>query len=798
MEKVKGIDADSAMGRCRTDETGSAVGVARMHAADSYAGIGELLQEHIDQSSESAWRKIRAKIDYTYDALDLALAPLDAETRFHREIETRLARGQKLLLKPNLVNAANIDHQTHGPTRASTTCTEWPFVAALMRWFHDRLSINYHQMALGEAATCMTSLAAEYTRLNLHARPITAEAVIEGKSGDFYGGWGFYFVRRYLAESHPAGHRDDPMRGHDESVAGSYLPPGLAGDRLMVYDLNRLNDDPTRGREVSVDDGANFDSITLHKVVVGGVPEDAEDMRAYPGSILINVPKLKVHNVALLTGVIKNLGIGLYPMLSARAGGHAWDYSAPHNAVPGMKQPIPHQVWEPHIDQNTGLPRRKADGRYEVKKTAGLLGTMVDIIKAVASQDIFMMHVVDAVEMINLEHTGMLPGDKVPEGLVFAGLDPVATDLACARYMFSNVSSEEARKAGLDDGHGGRFPQRVPVPVVEGSNIVTRTGYDCPLARDALFQYAERRGLGQRRYYVIGGDARTGSPLASVKGRLGSVSDGRFSDIFATTLYYDIYKVQWDLQLTSLSYLEAVDTLAGSSLKKEFLEAFDDDGDGVVGYEDFGKTGALGAMIYLAGMAVSSMGTEDSGFLRGGFSLNTTMLRCSDPAWNPRGHDLFKELARGAHCWVAQMVSEVEMENQDPFLPSLTFGRGKWPSYQLASFVRTGLVIFGREYPNGVDPVSLYGLVLRHADLTQNDGKYLGHVRRQPDPAGVGRYFAAVERGEADPLDFVFYVPAGYGSVAGSHVPGIEETDDPEKLFTAVFGGGKEEWRGTV
>ncbi len=798
MVRVKGVQLKSAMGSCRTDETGSAVGVARMDAAESYAGVGELLQEYIDQSSESTWMKIKAKIDYTYEGLDSALASLKVETGFDREIETRLARGQKLLFKPNLVNTACIDPQTHGPTRARTTCTEWPFVAALMRWFHDKLGIDYNRMALGEAATCTASLAAEYTLLNQGATPITTEAVIEGRSGDFYGGWGFYFVRKYLAESHPAEHDDDPMRGYEESVTGNYLPPGLAGNRLMVYDLNRVSDDPSRGRNVRVQDGANFSSITLHKVVVGGVCGAAKDLRAYPGAIVINVPKLKVHNVALLTGVIKNLGVGLYPMQSAASGGHKWDYSVPHNEVPGMKQPLPHQVWEADIDPDNGLPRRDTDGRYAVKKTAGLPGTMVDIIKAVAGQDIFMMHVVDAIEAINLEHTGVLPGDRVPEGLVFAGLDPVATDLACARYMFSNVSSEEAEKAGLDDGHGGRFPQRVPVPTVEGSAIVTRTGYDCPLARDTVFQYAEKRGLGQRKYYVTGGDVRTGSPLASVKGRLGQVSDGGFSDIFTTTMYYDIQKVPWDLQLTALSYLDAVDKLAGSSLRKEFLEAFDDDGDGVFGYEDFGKKGALTAMIYLAGTFVSSVGTEDLGYLRGGFSLNTTMLRLSDPRWNSGGQDLFGDMACAVNCWVAQMVSEVEMENQDPFLPSLTFGKGKWPSYQLASFLRVGSAIYGRAYPNKVDGMSLYGLVLRYADLTQNGGKYLGHIRREPDPEGVGKYFADVQGGGVPPLDFIFYVPAGYGSVGGSGVPGVQETEDPDKLFTAVFAGGKEEWRASM
>ena len=54
---------------------------------------------------------------------------------------------------------------------------------------------------------------------------------------------------------------------------------------------------------------------------------------------------------------------------------------------------------------------------------------MLDIIPAVVQQDIFMMHIVDAVEAINRDHTGVGLGIKEREGLTVAGLDPVATDL---------------------------------------------------------------------------------------------------------------------------------------------------------------------------------------------------------------------------------------------------------------------------------------------------------------------------------------------------------------------------------
>ena len=49
-------------------------------------------------------------------------------------------------------------------------------------------------------------------------------------------------------------------------------------------------------------------------MIVGGDREDPEDLRDYPGCVLVNVPRLKVHTQALFTNAIKNLGIGLYPM----------------------------------------------------------------------------------------------------------------------------------------------------------------------------------------------------------------------------------------------------------------------------------------------------------------------------------------------------------------------------------------------------------------------------------------------------------------------------------------------------
>ncbi len=158
---------------------------------------------------------------------------------------------------------------------------------------------------------------------------------------------------------------------------------------------------------------------------------------------------------------------------------------------------------------------------------------------------------------------------------------------------------------------------------------------------------------------------------------------------------------------------------------------------------------------------------------------------------------MYEEFSYGPACLAAHTMSQLELEAPDPFFPSLTWGKGKWPSFQLASYVQVGVAIYGAGFPNKVGFPSLYCQAFRYADLTQNDGRHAGKIRSQPDPEGAHRYVTEVLNGEREPLDFVLYVPAGYGSMAGSSVPNVEETSEPAKIFTATFAGGREAWPGT-
>jgi len=769
-----------AGGELQPDTSGSPLGVARMDPQRSYVGMPQLLQKHLASADADAWSEIAARIDYTYRHVTPAMAALDAESGFGKQVTARLERGQRLLFKPNLVVTACIDPITMGEFAGSKTCTEWAFMAALMRWFHDDLGVSYHKMTIGEAATCMPLFAGMGTMFNPARQPVTTEGLIEGKTGEFYFGWGFYFARKYLAERLPSGATDDPMRGYAESVAGTYIPPGLAGDRLMVYDLNRVSDDPDKGRDVPVPDGVNYPSITLHKAIVGGDPTVPEDRKAYPGAVLVNVPKLKIHAISLLTNAVKNLGIGLYPMESARRGGSDWDYASPPGPVPAMKEPIPHQVWVPEMDRSTALTKRNPEGRYLVRKTGGLPATMIDIVKATANQDVLMLHVVDGIEAINLSHTG--DGDRIPEGLAVAGLDPVATDLLCARYLFSNVPLDEALGAGLEDGAGGHFPQKVPVAEVDGSAIVTGSGYDCPLARDRTLARAEQRGLGRRSYHVAGRDATSGRRLVSIQGHLGTIDDkGAFTDVYTTTLYFATSKMPWDLQRTALSYMEASDRLKKTSWKHRFLETFDENGDGIVDYEEFGRSGMWHTGMYMSACSGAATARDPVATLAINFSSSAMTLRNGRTEWNAEGHDLYGERQFSRACLTGFRMSRSDVELPDADHPENACGKGKWPTIERA---------LQEDLRN--DLGGLYAAAFAYADAKLNKSAMTGPPLATDYGAAIARYAQAVQSGETKPLDFTLAIPKGLSKILGGPLPNLEETEDRARMFTLQLAGGKE------
>jgi hypothetical protein len=765
------------------DSEGSPVSVVKMDPVSAYVGVPGLLQAYINDGDEAAWAEIRRKIDYIYSNVDKMLNSLSETSDYLDKIRRELEKHKILLFKPNLVNPHCIDPNTHGQATAHSACTEWPYIAALMRWFHDNLKITYGQMALGEAASVSSMTASIYNHTHHPRNPITTEAVFEGKSGDFYGGWGFYFVRKYLHDSNNDP-EDDSYRGYEESTSGKYLPPGQARGRLMVYDLNKLNDVKGKTRTIPVPDGVNYSQITLPKVIVGGDPEDQRDRADYPGAVVVNVPRLKLHGIDLLTNAIKNLGIGLYPMEIGETediNDTHWKYSYPYTEIPGMKTEIPHSVWVPDFEESTGLPLKDRNGRYRLRKTGGISATQIDVIKAAQSQGVYFLHIIDAIQAVNINHTGDPSAKKVSEGLILASEDPVAVDHLCARYCFKNIPREEAAKANLPTD----FLQKVPSPTIQDGNIVTGIGYDSPLLRYTLYEKAEKRGLGKRCYYVIGFNETSKQQLVSIDGHIGSFIEDGFMELMTTEFYYDQTNIIWGLQKTAFDYLRANDQLTGSNYYRSILEAYDENGDGQLDYDEMGRDAFWHTYLRLAAYCYHLRGCSELGALKSYFLL-TAMWRYQEPEWNVGGHNFMKNFKIVTDFALAYALSKSPKRAPDPMNAGMNYGEGAWPSMGSVSKMSNMIRIFGQVYTTRISLNSLYGYAFQYADKKYNNGHYTGGKARDPDPESINRYLHdAIDASKA--LDFKVYVPIGLGKIGKSSPPNLEETSDPHKIFTAEF-----------
>jgi hypothetical protein len=117
-----------------------------------------------------------------------------------------------------------------------------------------------------------------------------------------------------------------------------------------------------------------------------------------------------------------------------------------------------------------------------------------------------------------------------------------------------------------------------------------------------------------------------------------------------------------------------------------------------------------------------------------------------------------------------------------------------WPSWKLAIYMTVVTSIYGSHCCENICLSSLYGNAFQYADKTLNEGGYTGSLEQAvSSPDSIKNYIRAVSE-DADLLDFILYVPAGYGSLEAYSIPNVEETDDPEKIFTSHFNGGLEVW----
>jgi hypothetical protein len=300
--------------------------------------------------------------------------------------------------------------------------------------------------------------------------------------------------------------------------------------------------------------------------------------------------------------------------------------------------------------------------------------------------------------------------------------------------------------------------------------------------------------VGQQRYYVMGWDSLAKAPLASLWGHLGRVVNGQFQELITKTLYFNLSCLLWDLQKTILSYAKAHDDLTGSTLVKEFMDTFDENNDGLIDYDEMGRKGFWNVVPYLA-VHGADLGLEgEYGQLQGNFNANANRIKVINKNWNPQGHDFAAEYLLEFIGEVAFALSQSPELRADHFVPKMIFGQGRWPSWQTATYIVFTSAIYGSNSPSSLSLQSLYGLAFQYADKALNGGSYTGSKNPAiSDPNSLPNYLRAVSEGAAF-LNFRLYVPVGYGSLESVKMPNVEETKDPNKIFTAHFNGGQEVW----
>jgi hypothetical protein len=399
-----------------------------------------------------------------------------------------------------------------------------------------------------------------------------------------------------------------------------------------------------------------------------------------------------------------------------------------------------------------------------------------------------MLHVADAIEAVNIHHSG--PGcTPVQEGFIFAGKDMVALDNCASRYLFSMVPMNESSALAQKYHLKSDVIQRVPMPALQGTNIVSGEGCDSSLTRYGLLKHCQERGLGQQDFYVAGDDLWEGGKLASLNHHLGRVIAGTFNEFLTDTMYHTPNKPLWDLQATCLTYLALDDKVTGSNHRAKVLQAYDENGDGIIDYMETGRGDHPGTTAY--GAAISNQNLDPLAALKLRFLLASQPLRLMNKNWNASAHDIGADGLLAQTLAAAFAMSNAGNESPDPLYPGRSWGNGKWPSFQTAMTHLLLTRIYGPNFPARFDTgMSPYGLALTYTDARWNDKRFVSPKALAGKWDIIAFYHRAVAQGSAR-LPFTFYVPQGMGQTSSGPIPNVQETADPGKIFTAAFNDGE-------
>jgi hypothetical protein len=240
-----------------------------------------------------------------------------------------------------------------------------------------------------------------------------------------------------------------------------------------------------------------------------------------------------------------------------------------------------------------------------------------------------------------------------------------------------------------------------------------------------------------------------------------------------------------DFQAGMMAYLELDDKLTGAYHKQQLLKYQDENNDGIIDYLESGKNAGSMALFHYRAVLTSPQ-ADPFDALKLGFLLTMAPAKLTYKSWNTEGYETGEQSLLGQAVSRAYGMSQAKEEKPDPLYPGRVWGNGKWPSmHYVLELIRFSRV-YGMFFPDRIDVSSPYGQAFCYADIKWNRAGYYNPQTKNTRDDIIGKYHKAVARGEK-PLPFTVYVSRGYGTYSGRRIPNIEETDDPELIFTAGF-----------
>ena len=127
------------------------------------------------------------------------------------------------------------------------------------------------------------------------------------------------------------------------------------------------------------------------------------------------------------------------------------------------------------------------------------------------------------------------------------------------------------------------------------------------------------------------------------------------------------------------------------------MDAFDENDDSIIDYDEKGRSGCETAQFSMLAYALNLQFADEFGALKDNFIESLFFIKYSNPDWNAHGHDFTREKVLLFKAARAFEMSKSEVATSDLFIPGMSWGKGIWPSWQTVTYMIFTDFIYGSQ-----------------------------------------------------------------------------------------------------